>query len=119
MKTINLRQAKGTIKIRDRHARLDSVFTSDNIEMNPSGDIGLDETLDLAFDLKLSPHLTKKTIGGDIGKYTKDEEGRGTVPLRVSGTFSDPSYTVDVAKAGKKVIDKEINKFLDKLFQKK
>jgi AsmA protein len=119
LKTINLRKATGTIKTRNRHARLDSVFTSDDIGMNPSGDIGLDETLDLAFDLKLSPRLTKKTIGGDIGKYIKDEEGWGTVPLMVSGTFSDPSYTVDVAKAGKKVIDKEINKFLDKLFKKK
>ena len=119
LKTINLRKAKGTIKIRDRHARLDSVFTSDDIGMNPSGDIGLDETLDLAFDLKLSPRLTKKTVGGDIGKYIKDKEGWGTVPLKVSGTFSDPSYKIDVEKAGKKVIEKEINKFLDKLFKKK
>lgn len=119
LKTIDLRKAKGSIKIRNSVAHLDSVFTSDDIDMNPSGDIGLDETLDLAFDLKLSPRLTKKTIGKDIAKYIKNEEGWGVVPLKVSGTLSDPSYTVDVAKAGKKVIDKEINKFFDKLFKKK
>jgi AsmA protein len=119
LKTINLRKAKGTVKIRDRNARLKSIFTSDDIEMNPSGDIGLDETLNLAFDLKLSPRLTKKTAAKDITKYIKNEEGWSVVPLKVSGTLSDPSYNVDVAKAGKKVIDKEINKFLDKLFKKK
>jgi uncharacterized protein involved in outer membrane biogenesis len=119
LKTINLRQARGTIKIRDRHARLDSVFTSDDIAMNPSGDIGLDETLDLAFDLKLSPRLTKKTLDKNITKYIKNEEGWSVVPLKVSGTLSDPSYNVDVAKAGKKVIEKEIEKFLDKLFKNK
>jgi uncharacterized protein involved in outer membrane biogenesis len=119
LKTINLRQARGTIKIRDRHARLDSVFSSDDIDMNPSGDIGLDETLDLAFDLKLSPRLTKKTMDKNITKYINNEEGWSVVPLKVSGSLSDPSYNVDVAKAGKKVIEKEIEKFLDKLFKKK
>jgi len=119
LKTINLRQAKGTVKIKDRVARLKSIFTSDDIEMNPSGDIGLDESLDLAFDLRLSPRLTKKTIGGDIGKYIKDDEGWGSLPLKVSGTLSDPSYKVDIAKAGKKAIGKEINKFLDRMFRKK
>ena len=119
LKTINLTQAKGTVKIKDRVAHLKSVFASDDIEMNPSGDIGLDESLDLAFDLRLSPRLTQKTVGGDIGKYLKDEQGWGSVPLVVTGTLSDPSYKVDVAKAGKKVFDREINKFLDRLFKKK
>jgi len=119
LKTINLTQAGGTVKIRNRIARLKSLFTSDDIEMNPSGDIGLDESLDLAFDLRLSPRLTQKTVGGDIGKYIKDDKGWGTVPLKVTGTLSDPSYKVDIAKAGKKAIGKEINKFLDRLFKKK
>lgn len=118
LKTINLKQAKGTIKIKNGIARLDSVFVSDDIAMDPSGDIGLDETLDLAFDLKLSPRLSKKTVGSDVTKYIKDEEGWGLIPLKISGTFAKPSYSVDVAKAGKRVIKKEAEKFLDKLFKK-
>jgi len=118
LKTINLKQANGTIKIKNGVARLDSVFVSDDIAMDPAGDIGLDETLDLAFDLKLSPRLSKKTVGSGVAKYIRDEEGWGLIPLKVSGTFAKPSYAVDVAKAGKRVIKKEAEKFLDKLFKK-
>ncbi len=118
LKTINLKQANGTIKIKNGVARLDSVFVSDDIAMDPAGDIGLDETLDLAFDLKLSPRLSKKTVGSGVAKYIRDEEGWGLIPLKVSGTFAKPSYAVDAAKAGKRVIKKEAEKFLDKLFKK-
>jgi len=118
LRTINLRQAHGTLKIRNSIARLDSIFLSDDVAMDPSGSIGLDETLDLAFDLKLSPRLTKKAMGSSIAKYIKDEEGWGMIPLKVSGTFAKPSYIVDIAKAGKRVIKKEVDKFIDKLFKK-
>jgi AsmA protein len=118
LRTINLKQANGKVKIKNGIARLDSVFVSDDIAMNPSGNIGLDETLDLAFDLKLSPRLAKKAVGSGAAKYIRDEEGWGLIPLKVSGTFAKPSYAVDVAKAGKRVIKKEAEKFLDKLFKK-
>jgi AsmA protein len=120
LKTINLRKADGTITIRNSIAKLDSVFASDDISMNPAGRIGLDETLDLAFDLKLSPSLTDKAmLNSSIAKYMKDEEGWGIIPLKVSGTFSDPSYTVDIAEAGKRIIEKEADKLIEKLLDKK
>ncbi len=118
LRTINLRQARGAVKIRNSVARLDSIFLSDDLAVNPSGNIGLDETLNLAFDLKLSPRLTKKAMGSSVAKYIKDEEGWGVLPLKVSGTFAKPSYTVDIAKAGKRIIKKEVDTFIDKLFKK-
>ncbi|MEK6528900.1 MAG: AsmA family protein [Nitrospirota bacterium] len=119
LKTINLKQANGTVKIRDGIARLDSIFASDDIAMDPKGNIGLDETINLEFDLKLSPRLTDKaTRNAGIAKYIKDDAGWGRIPLRVSGTFSNPSYNVDIAKAGERVIEKEVDKFIDKLFKK-
>ncbi|RJQ19297.1 MAG: AsmA family protein [Nitrospiraceae bacterium] len=118
LETIDLKQADGTIRIRNGVARLDSIFSSDDIAMDPSGYIGLNETLDLAFDLKLSPRLTGKTMGSNIAKYIKDESGWGMIPLKVSGTFSNPVYAVDVAKAGKRVIRKEAEKAIEKLFKK-
>lgn len=119
LKTINLRQANGTIKIRNSIARLDSIFSSDDISMNPSGNIGLDETLDLAVDLKLSPRLTDKALrNSNITSYIKDDAGWGRIPLKVSGTFSDPSYSVDVAKVGKRVIKKKAKELLEDLFEK-
>jgi len=118
LKTINLKQARGLIKIKNGVAHLESIFTSDDIAMDPSGDIGLDESLNLAFDLKLSPRLSKKTVGSGAAKYIKDQEGWGMIPLKVAGTLSQPAYSVDVAKAGKRVIEKELEKVMDKLFKK-
>jgi AsmA protein len=120
LKTIHIRKGEGTLKINNGIARLKSIFSSDDISMDPSGEIGLDESLDLAFDVKLSPRLTDKAaMNTGIASYIKDEKGWGKIPLKVSGTFSEPSYTVDLEKAGKRVIKKEADKLIDKLFEKK
>ncbi len=119
LRTINLKKASGDIAIRSGVAHLTSLFASDDLSMDPSGKIGLDKTLDLAFDLKLSPSLTKKvTFDSNIAKYIKDEGGWGTIPLTVSGTLSDPSFGVNVAEAGKRVIQEKGKKILEKLFEK-
>ncbi len=115
LETINLKEAEGTVKIKNGVARIESIFSSDDLSMDPSGEIGLDETLDLAFDLKLSPRLTGKAMSSKISEYIKSEEGWGIIPLKVSGTFSDPVYMINIEKAGKRAIKKEAEKFIDKL----
>jgi len=119
LKTIDLNKAEGTVKIRNSFARLDSIFESDDLAMDPKGEIGLDESLDLAFDLKMSPDFTKKSMVSGIGHYIKSDEGWGMIPLVVKGTLSKPSYSVDVAKASERVIKKEADKLIDKIFNKK
>jgi AsmA protein len=119
METIILKDAKGTVKIRDGVARLDSLFSSDDFLMGPLGNIGLNETLDLAFDLKLAPRLMDKAMSSKIGKYFKNQEGWGVIPVIVTGTLTDPSYKVDMDKAGRQIIQKETDKLIDKLFEKK
>jgi AsmA protein len=117
LETIEFTKAEGTFNIKNGTAVIDSIFQSDKLTMNPKGNIGLvDETLDLAFDLKLSPRLTKKTMGSSISQYIRDKDGWGTVPLVVTGTLSKPKYKVEVKKVGKKIIDTEINKLLEKLW---
>jgi len=118
LETIDLKQAKGTVRVVNGIAALDSMFSSDDLAMDPGGNIGLDETLDLAFDLKLSPRLTDKAMSSKIGQYIKSEEGWGMVPLKVYGTFAKPSYMVDIEKAGKRIIKKEADKYIDKYLDK-
>jgi AsmA protein len=119
LKTIILKEARGTVNIQNGIARLDSVFSSDDIKLDPSGDIGLDETLDLSFDLKLSGPLTERaTLNSGIAQYIRDEEGWGTVPLVVSGRFSEPSYGIDIEKAGKRVLQKKTEKLIEDLLKK-
>jgi AsmA protein len=120
LETITLKDARGTVNIRKGIARLDSLFLSDDLSTNPAGTIGLNERLNLAFDLKLSPQLTDKAMkNSSIARYMKNEEGWGMIPLIVSGTLSNPKFKVDVKKAGKRVISKEVDKQIDKLLDKK
>ena len=120
LKTINFKKAEGTLRVKNGTARLDSIFSSDDISMDPKGTIGLlDGTLNLAFDLKLSPRLTDKALKNPgIASYIKDEEGWGRIPIKISGTFSAPSYKVDVVKAGKRIIKKKAKELLEDLFDK-
>jgi uncharacterized protein involved in outer membrane biogenesis len=118
LETIEFSKAEGTVNISNSIAKLNSTFESNELQLDPKGDIGLDETIDLAFDLKLSPELTDKVRASVIRENIRDHGGWGTIPLFVNGTFSDPKYGVDVAKVGQKVINKEINKFLDKILKK-
>jgi AsmA protein len=118
LETIEFSKAEGTVNISNSIAKLNSIFVSDELQLDPRGNIGLDETIDLAFDLKMSPDLTDKVKASVIRKNIRDDGGWGTIPLFVNGTFSDPEYGVDVAKVGQKVINKEINKFLDKYLNK-
>jgi AsmA protein len=118
LETIEFTKAEGTVNIGGGIAELNSIFTSNDISMDPQGNIGLDETLDLAFDLKLSPRLTDKAMSSKISQYIRDKGGWGTIPLLVTGSLSSPKYRVDVAKVGKKVIEKEVNKLLEKLINK-
>jgi AsmA protein len=119
LRTINFNEANGTITIRNNKAKLDSIFSSDDISMNPSGRIGLDETIDLEFDLKLSPRLTDKAmLKSNISSYIKDEKGWGSIPLKVSGTFAKPSYGIDIEKAGRRVIKKKAKELIDDLLDK-
>jgi AsmA protein len=118
LKTITFHQANGTVSIKNGTAKLNSIFLSDDLEMNPGGNIGLDGNLDLAFDLKLSPRLTGKAMGSSLSKYMTDQRGWGTIPLICPGTMSEPSCGPDLAKTGQKIIEKKNNKVLDRLFKK-
>jgi hypothetical protein len=53
-----------------------------------------------------------------IATYIKDEEGWGRIPLKISRTISNPSYSIDVEKAGKRVIKKKAQELIDDLFNK-
>jgi hypothetical protein len=120
LKTINVKRGNGTVSINNGLAKLDSIITSDEIEMDPKGDIGLvDEDIDLAFDLRLSPRLKGKAMGSGYSEYLSDEAGWGMIPVTCPGTFSKPRCGPDLAKTGKRAVEKEVDKQIDKLFKKK
>jgi AsmA protein len=119
LKTIDIKEARGNFVVKNGVAMISSFLSSDDIEMDTHGSIGLDETLDIALDLRLSPRLTGKAMSSKIAQYIKNERGWGAIPLLVTGTLSKPRYAVDIEKAGKQVIRKEVDKLFDRLLEDK
>lgn len=105
-------RASGRFAINNGRVDLTSSMTSQDVRLAPEGDVGLDGTLDLGLDLRLSPDLTKKLDGsGRFSQLLVDADGWGQVPLKIKGSVVQPSFALDAAmlkdalkeKAGQKL----------------
>lgn len=85
-------------------ARTDDLrFESDDVSLDGSGSFGLDGTnIDLVGRLQLSEALTEQA-GRDLVRYTQ-EEGRVTVPVRVTGRAGDLTVTPEAAELLRRAI---------------
>src|SRR5690606_32116829 len=76
---------------------------SDDVSLDGSGSFGLDGTnIDLVGRLQLSEALTQQA-GRDLVRYTQ-EEGRVTVPVRVTGRAGDLTVTPEAAELLRRAI---------------
>lgn len=105
-------QANGRFAINKGRVDLTSTLISQDLRLAPQGNVGLDGTLNLGLDLRLSPDLTEKLDGsGRFAQLLVDADGWGQVPLKVKGSVARPSFTLDTAfikgalkeKAGEKL----------------
>ena len=116
-------QANGRFAINQGRLDLTSTLISQDLRMAPRGDVGLDGTLDLALDLRLSPDLTEKLdSSGRFAHLLVDADGWGQVPLKSKGSLTRPSFTLDssvIKGALKKKAEQKLQETLEeKLFGK-
>jgi AsmA protein len=112
----------GQFKIVDGKVTIDSQMLSDALKLFPKGTVGLDGSLNLGLDTRLSPELSKKIDrkGGVMG-YLADSEGWSRLPLLLKGTFASPSFGLDpkgVQEQATKALSGELGRQIDKLFKK-
>lgn len=116
-------QANGRFAINKGRFDLTSTIVSQDLRLAPRGDVGLDGTLNLGLDLRLSPDLTEKLQGnGRFVQLLVDAEGWGQVPLKLKGSVARPSFALDSAfikRALKEKAEKKLQETLEeKLFPK-
>jgi hypothetical protein len=73
-----------------------------------AGSVGLDRTLAYEGRITLAPSLVKSL--GNVGRYVADDQGKLTLPFRVSGAVTAPSVTIDqsvVAELGRRALARE------------
>ena len=108
----------GKIKIRNGAVILDSQLSSDHFRLFPKGTIGLEGSLNLNMDTRLSPDLASKFDQyGKITNYLTDDRGWTQIPLLISGHYENPKFSVDpkaLEQKAKKVLQQELNRHLEK-----
>ncbi len=119
---IQFRDFSGQFKILDGKVSIDSQMLSDSLKLFPKGTVGLDGSLNLGLDTRLSPSLAKKIDRhGGVMSYLADSEGWSRVPLLLKGTLAAPTFGLDpkgVQEQATKAISDELGRQLDKLFKK-
>ena len=116
-------RALGRFAVDQGRVDLTSTFVSQDLRMAPQGDIGLDGSLNLNLDLRLSPELTQKLDrSGRFAQLFVDSEGWGQVPLKIKGTMIRPNYALDsaaVVEALRQRASQTLQQTLEKEFLKR
>lgn len=119
LRDVRFAKAEGDFTIDQGRVQVAGDFAGSKLRLSPRGSAGLDGTLDLVLDTRLSPELTGKLDShGKVSGYFKDAQGWGQVPLKLSGTVSAPRFTLD-ASAVKGQVKEKAREQLQKTLEKK
>ena len=122
LREIPLEKANGRFTIANGIVSLTTLISSPDLAIDEKGTIGLDETLDLGVLVKVSDRLSPRVVSqSQVSRFLSGEKGWTSVPLRVSGTISNPSYGVDTKAVGGKIregVQKRIGEEIQKIFPK-
>ncbi|MDF1579157.1 MAG: AsmA family protein [Desulfuromonadales bacterium] len=119
LKTLECDDFSGNFKIDNGKVNITSSYRGSDLEMTPLGSIGLDESIALRLDTRVSPAVMSK-IGrkNTLGRLLSDDRGWGIVPLRISGTLTDPRFKLDSKGAREQLKRQATEKILEKLDEK-
>jgi len=118
LKEIPMEKAEGSFTIGGGAMNLKSVIASKDLVVNENGIIGLDQRLDMSLLVMVSDALSPKIVSqSGISRFLSVEKGWTTVPLRLGGTISKPSYGIDTTAVGKQATEKLQKKMGEELLK--
>ncbi|MCX5894460.1 MAG: DUF748 domain-containing protein, partial [Proteobacteria bacterium] len=100
-------QAQVQYKVHDGTLDIDGGFSNQDLGFYPSGQMGLDGSLNIDTTMKISPHLAEKMVSERIRKYLPQEDGWIVLPVEVRGTVDNPRIALK-----KEVMDIFVEKVL-------
>jgi hypothetical protein len=93
LQKISFQKANLQFKLRSGAVEVEGALISPMIELHPSGEIGLDSSLDLEANMKISPELF--TGSTNLANYLPHEDGWVTLPVKIEGTLQKPIVSLD------------------------
>jgi uncharacterized protein involved in outer membrane biogenesis len=122
LKEIPIDKANSRFIISDGTVNLTTLIGSKDMMIDEKGTVGMDEKIDLGILVKVSDRLAPALVSqSSIANFLSGEKGWTSVPLRVKGTISKPSYGIDTKAVGRKVsegIQKKAGEELRKILLK-
>ncbi len=98
LEVLNFDSLKGNMNLKDGKFDLDSSLVSDDVRMSPVGTIGLDGSVNLSLDMRLSQNLASGIGGRDlVSALSRGSDGWALIPLKVGGTLWSPRFEVDAS----------------------
>ncbi len=106
LKEIPIDKADCTFTIAGGIVNLKTLIGSKDMMIDEKGTIGMDQKLDLGVLVKVSDRLAPGVLSqSSVANFLSGEKGWTSVPLKVGGTISKPSYGIDTKAVGKKVTE--------------
>lgn len=119
LKTIYFKKCNVNFTINNGNINHKAIMDSTDLKIDSSGQVNMiTEGLNIDTETSFSPELTKLIANNSsFAQYFTDESGRGSLPITIRGTISNPSYGLDMNKIGKRAA-KKIEKTLEKSINK-
>jgi AsmA protein len=118
LKEIPMEKAEGVFTISSGVIDLKSVIASKDLVLNETGTIGMDQKLDMGILVKVSDNLSPRLVSqSGISRFLSEEKGWTSIPLKLSGTLSKPSYGVDTQAIGKRATETIQKRVEEELFK--
>ncbi|MDH4231528.1 MAG: AsmA family protein [Nitrospirota bacterium] len=118
MREIPMQKAEGSFTISDGIIQLISLIVSKDLVLDEKGTVGMDERLDIGLLVKVSERLTPKLVSqSSITRFLSEEKGWTSIPLRLGGTITKPSYSIDTRAVGRRATETLQKKIGEELFK--
>ncbi len=119
LRVLKFSELKGEYTIEKGKLQIDSDFSGSNVKMHPTGTVGLDGSLDLSLDARLSPEYAGRLDdSGAVTRFIKDDQGWAQLPLKVGGSLSDPHFGFDTSAVQQQLKEKAGQEIKKKLQEK-
>lgn len=106
LKALTFRGFQGSYRLRNGRAQLDSQMDGSQVRMAPKGTVGVDGSLDLQLETRLSPDVMGRMGASDRLKQAfVDSSGWGVLPLQVSGNLTSPQVGFNTEALQKQALE--------------
>jgi len=102
---LTVSEGKMDFQVGEGKVKTDGWLKAPDLEVSSKGNVRLDSTLNLLMELRCAPRIFSRFNGRAVVDLLKDERGWIVVPLKVKGTWDDPSVRLHSSEFKKKMKD--------------